>query len=91
MYFGCIQGINFQLAAVLLSIGVYTYVESGECIYIIMYSVVMMVMTHVVLRYKLSIILKACVLDRPCLNQCNHQNKVNALLINTLHNINFAL
>ena len=31
--FVCLQGLNFQLAAVLLSIGIYAYIESGRSTY----------------------------------------------------------
>jgi len=30
IYFWFVQGLNFQLGAVLLSIGVYAYIENGE-------------------------------------------------------------
>ncbi|XP_064394949.1 protein-serine O-palmitoleoyltransferase porcupine-like [Halichondria panicea] len=51
-----LHGLNFQLAAVLLSIGVYAYIEN-------------------VLRYRLSVHLNACVMDRPCPINCSHQHK----------------
>lgn len=40
-----------------------------------MYIVFMMLMLYAVLRYRLSVHLNACVMDRPCPNDCSHQHK----------------
>ncbi|XP_076338388.1 protein-serine O-palmitoleoyltransferase por isoform X2 [Tachypleus tridentatus] len=53
-----LHGINFQLAAVLFSLGFYTYVEY-------------------VLRHKLADTFEACILARPCKNDCLHVYKKN--------------
>lgn len=50
------HGLNFQLAAVLLSLGFYTYVEHS-------------------LRYKLASAFDACILARPCPENCGHSQK----------------
>ncbi|XP_071527219.1 protein-serine O-palmitoleoyltransferase porcupine isoform X2 [Panulirus ornatus] len=50
------HGLNFQLAAVLLSLGFYTYIEHS-------------------LRVKLANAFDACILARPCANNCAHKHK----------------
>lgn len=57
----------------LLSIGMYAYIENGN-----INSVVLCVADYhacIVLRYKLSVKLDACVLDRPCSGECQHSHK----------------
>ncbi|XP_046682940.1 protein-serine O-palmitoleoyltransferase porcupine isoform X2 [Homalodisca vitripennis] len=56
-----LHGLNYPLAAILMSLGVYTYVE---------YSV----------RYKLSVLLDACVTARPCPAHCMRHKHSSSLL-----------
>ena len=66
-----VQGLNFQLGAVLLSIGIYAYIENG----MICCGVACVTFVVIVLRYKMSLRLDACVLDRPCPTECRHTHK----------------
>uniref|UniRef100_A0A1B6KJ60 Protein-serine O-palmitoleoyltransferase porcupine n=2 Tax=Graphocephala atropunctata TaxID=36148 RepID=A0A1B6KJ60_9HEMI len=56
-----LHGLNYPLAAILMSLGVYTYIE---------YNV----------RYKLSVLLDACVTARPCPTRCLRHTHASSLL-----------
>lgn len=66
-----IQGFNFQLTAVLISLAFYAYSENGKHLSYLSSS-------HIVIsvfRSKLSGRFGACIKSRPCPEQCNHPNK----------------
>ena len=67
------QGLNFQLAAVILSVGVYAYIENSE---LSLHHQQYISLAILGLRTKLSQRLDACIMDRPCALGCNHRYTV---------------
>ena len=71
-----LQGFNLQLTSVLLSFGLYAYIESGTCTCTLHIYVIKSLISPAVFRKKLSRRLDACVLDRRCNKTgCEHRYK----------------
>ena len=82
--------MNFQLAAVMLSLGVYAFIENGRLVYDANPMKLMFdSRPAAVFRKKLSRRMDACVLDRPCIG-CGHRHKSGVWWV-ALVNVMFVL
>lgn len=62
-----LHGLNYPLAAILMSLGIYTYIEHS-------------------IRYRLSVLMSACVASRPCPTPCVKHKHTTQLLAVALCN-----